>query len=77
MKTIKIVQIKDELTEEELCEICNEYNVVIEIINDNIFSVYSPGGNKATKRGFDWSNLKYEHCDEISNYEKSRPTYED
>ncbi len=76
MKTIKIVPIQDELTEEQLCEICNDYNVIIEVSTRKFFSVYSPGNNKNTERNFDWSNTKYEYCEEMSDYEKSRPDEE-
>jgi len=77
MKTIKIVPTQTELTEEQLCEICNEYDVIIEVSDNRLFSVYSPGNSKHTERDFSWSNMKHEYCEEISEYEKSRPTDEE
>lgn len=81
MTHITINTLGKTLSDEDWCDIANDYGVVISIYEGSTFTQYSPGQH--TKHvancgiGNTFRNDVYEFCEEISDYEKSRPTDED
>lgn len=68
------------LTDEQWSEIANDYGVVVEINDGNTYTCYSPRCPKYKNDHFldnTFRNDVYEMCEEMSDYEKSRPTDED